>query len=344
MDLLIAEPLEAEVLQWLDARHDIFYAPRITEDLRVFVDALNQTRGVLLPAPIKVTMRTLARAPLLRAIGRIVGGPENIDLNACQNAGVAVVRALDATAPAEAEFLLNALLALLRPSPQDMSRVAGRELGHSTVGLIGMGLTARRLAQLLRTLGTHVIGYDPVLHATDPQWRRWGVEPVSLRELFEQSDAVSVQLQYFSRYAGLLGERVLPWCKQGQVIVSLSPSELFDETVLADVLRSGILTAVWLDNVGSASMEAGHPLHRVRGLLTTPRMASYTRQARLRSAWGVARQISQILNRAPATQRSKTAGQPAGAMPSGPLVVLRDRVTPVVSAASAAPAASTASH
>lgn len=84
--------------------------------------------------------------------------------------------------------------------------------------------------------------------------------------------------------------------------------------------------------------------HRVRGLLTTPRMASYTRQARLRSAWGVARQISQILNRAPATQRSKTASQPAGAMPSGPLVVLRDRVTPVVSAASAAPAASTASH
>ena len=36
MDLLIAEPLEAEVLQWLQARHDCVYAPRLTEDRKRF--------------------------------------------------------------------------------------------------------------------------------------------------------------------------------------------------------------------------------------------------------------------------------------------------------------------
>ena len=45
MDLLIAEPLEAEVLEWLDARHELFYAPRLAHDRQVFMDAWTQARA-----------------------------------------------------------------------------------------------------------------------------------------------------------------------------------------------------------------------------------------------------------------------------------------------------------
>lgn len=303
MDLLIAEPLEAEVLQWLDARHELFYAPRLAQDRRVFLDALSQARAVLLPPQLPVDARVLAGAPRLRVIGRIVGGQENIDLSACTRAGIEVVRCVDAAAPAEAEFILGALLALLRPSPEEMGRVAGRELGTSAVGLVGMSATSRKIARMLQPLGSRVIGYDPTLHASDPSWSRWGIQPVSLRELFENADAVCVQMTYFSRYRGLLGERTLGHARRGQVLVSVSPLDLFDEDLLAEMLKSGQLTAAWLDNISAGALEPGQPLHAVRGLLTTPRLASYTREARVRSAWGVAKQVDEVLRTAPNTAR-----------------------------------------
>jgi D-3-phosphoglycerate dehydrogenase / 2-oxoglutarate reductase len=334
MDLLVAEPLEAEVLHWLQTRHEVHYAPRLADDRKRLAEALAQARAVMLPAQVPVNNRMLARAPSLRAIGRIVGGQESMDLDACARAGVAVLRSPEATAPAEAEFMLGALLSLLRPNLLAPHRIVGRELAHCTVGLVGMGPGARRLATVLQALGTQVRGYDPALHASGELWQHWGVQPVGLRELFEQSDAVCLHLPVYSRYVGLLGDRVLPWCKPGQVLVSVSPIELFDEAVLADLLNSGRLAGAWLDSVAPGTLTPGQPLHGAVGLQTTPRLAAYTREARLRSAWGVARQIHDVLRRAPDTVRdgARHAGLHA------PL--LRERVNPAASAASAASPAS----
>ncbi|MEX8496979.1 MAG: NAD(P)-dependent oxidoreductase [Leptothrix ochracea] len=318
MDLLIAEPLEADVLQWLDARHELFYAPRLARERRAFQEALASTRAVLIPPQIGIDAQTLENAPNLQAIGRIVAGPENIDLSACARQKIEVVRSSDAAAPAEAEFMLGALLALLRPSPEDADRIAGRELGACTVGLVGMTQTSRVLARLLQPLGSRIVGYDPSLHASDGQWSRWGVQPLGLRELFENTDAVCVQMSYYNRYRGLLGERALPYCRQGQVLVSVSPLALFNEEVLADVLKSGRMAAAWLDSMGPGSLDPGQPLHNARGLLATPRLAAYTREARLRSAWGVARRIDEILRTSNAKtpmSRSSSTPRPSAATP-----------------------------
>ncbi|MFM2118597.1 MAG: hypothetical protein RL722_65 [Pseudomonadota bacterium] len=304
MDLLIVEPLEAEVLQWLDARHELFYAPRLPRDSQAFDEALGAARAVLLPPSLGMDAEGLARAARLRAIGRIVGGPDNLDLAACAQAGVEVVRSTDAAAPAEAEFMLGALLSLMRPSPSEVGRVAGRELSSSCVGLVGMTATARSMAGLLRPFGSRLVGYDPTLHASDAQWSRWGVQPLGLRELFENADAVCVQMAYFNRYRGLIGERALPHCKPGQVLVSVAPMALFHEEMLAEVLRSGRMNAAWLDCVNAGLLDAGQPLHGVRGLLVTPRLAAYTREARVRSAWCVARRIDEILRTTPEGARS----------------------------------------
>ncbi len=304
MDLLIAEPLEPEVLDWLESRHELFYAPRLAQDRHLFAETLAQTRAVLLPPSLPINAQMLAAAPRLRAIGRIVGGHENIDLAACARSGVEVVRNLDATAPAEAEFILGALLALLRPSPEEAGHVAGRELGACCVGLIGMTPAARQLARILQAFGSRVVGYDPALHASDPKWTQWGVQPLGLRELFESSDALCVLLPYYSRYQGLLGERTLGQGKRGQVLVSLSPLDVFDSGVLTESLRSGRLNAAWLDQAGlSGALDAGQPLRDLKRLLITPRLASFTRESRLRSAWGVARRIDEVLRTHPTTAR-----------------------------------------
>jgi phosphoglycerate dehydrogenase-like enzyme len=304
MDLLIVEPLEDEVTQWLASRHSVRYAPELSHDPRAFRQALYNVRALIIPPSVTLDAKALHYAPVLRAAGRVSAGAENIDLDACARAGVEVVRSLTATAQAEAEFMIGALLQLLRRVPVIGSdgMLVGRELGSCTVGLVGMAPSARSMAQLLAPFGSKVVGYDPSLHASDPVWDRWQVRPLGLRELLETSDAVCVQLHYFSRYHGLLGERFLPFCKPDQVIVSIAHSGLFDEQALATALTSGHLAAAWLDSLEPGAMDAGRPLASVPTLQITPRVASTTRESRLRSAWTVARRIDELLSLTPAAQ------------------------------------------
>jgi phosphoglycerate dehydrogenase-like enzyme len=316
MDLLIVEPLEPEVTQWLEARHSVHYAPEFALDPRGFRQALFNVRSLIIPPSVALDLQALHYAPALRAVGRISAGAENIDLDACARAGVEVVRSLTATAQAEAEFMIGALLSLLRRVPVIGADglAVGRELSGATVGLVGMAPSARSIAHLLAGFGSKVIGYDPAVHASDGVWERWNVKPRGLRELLEESDAVCVQLSYFSRYHGLLGERFLPFCKPNQVIVSITQSGLFDERALADVMASGRVSAAWFDSLEPGALDEGRPLASIGTLQITPRLASTTRESRLRSAWAVAQRLDELLNLTPAAPHEFRATTPGVAL------------------------------
>jgi phosphoglycerate dehydrogenase-like enzyme len=240
-------------------------------------------------------------APVLRAVGRLGAGAENLDAEAFARAGVEIVRPGTASAGAEAEFAIGAMLQLLRRVPvrSNDGMLVGRELSGATVGLIGLPAAARPLAELLGAFGAQVKGYDPAVHMSDGLWERWKIAPLGLRELIEQSDVVCVLLNYFTRYKGLLGERFLPHCKADQVLVSLAHSSLFDEAALAEALDSGRMAAAWFDSMEPGMLDPERPLHQVRNLQVTPRLAGTTRESRIRSAWAVVRRIDEILSETP---------------------------------------------
>jgi phosphoglycerate dehydrogenase-like enzyme len=228
------------------------------------------------------------------------GGSEHIDLDACADAGIEVVRPASASAQAEAEFVVGALLQMLRRVPVvgGDGMLVGRELGACTVGLVGHTATTGPLAGLLRSFGARVLGYDPALHATDPAWARVDVQPVGLRELLQESDAVALLLLHYRRFDGLFGARWLGECRRDQVWVSLAHGDIFDEPALARALAGGPLAAAWLDSVDPAWLEPGRPLANLDTLQVTPRLAATTAEARLRGAWAVARRIDEVLSRA----------------------------------------------
>lgn len=303
MDLLIVEPIETEVLHWLQQRHQVRYAPELARDPRRFRQNLFNVRAAVLPPQLRIDAETLSFAPLLRAVGRVGPGLENIDIDACVRAGIELVRGTAATAPAEAEFLIGALINLLRPGTMGGRVGAGRELASATVGLVGLAPAARSLSALLSGFGSRLVGYDPTLHASDVLWGRWRIEPMGLRDILESADAVCVQLPYYSRYQGLMGERYLPQCKPGQVLISTSHSALFDEAALALALRSGRLAAAWLDSVEPGLLDEGRPLHGAPNLHTSSRLAGYTQESRVRSVWTVAQRLDEILSQTPPVAR-----------------------------------------
>lgn len=316
MTILLIERVAPEAVAWLAARHRVELRPELAAaegDLRL---ALYKAEAVVLPRKAVVTRDLLACAPRLKTVARVHGGTDNTDLEACRERGVRVVQASAASLRSNAEFLLASLLLLYRRSiahvvagQRHAEPRMGRELNGSVVGLLGLAPTAQALAPLLRGLGVRLIGYDPAVHAASPLWARLNIQPVSLRELVAQADAVSVQIVDAERYRGFINGRVLAHCKAGQLWVGLSRSSLFDPPALASALADGRIEACLLDGAEAGFASRGSPLHDADNLFLTPRLGAYTRQARLRASWYVAHRVHEALTGTLGTSLESLVGE-----------------------------------
>jgi len=124
-----------------------------------------------------VTADLLDAAPHLKVIARWGVGLENIDLMAAHERGVVVTAARNANATAVAEYVLSAMLHLVRPFTEadvsiragqwDRMRFGGTELFNHVLGIIGVGRIGQRVARRAQAFGMHVLGHDPYLGPHD---------------------------------------------------------------------------------------------------------------------------------------------------------------------------------
>jgi D-3-phosphoglycerate dehydrogenase len=302
VDILVVDRLVPEALGWLQERHSIEVRPELAADPSALRKAVYNVQAVVLPRKAVVTTEFLDFAPRLRAVARLYVGTDNTDLEACRERGVRVVHASTANVRSNAEYLLASILVQFRRGIGDAlggNRHAeirlGRELNGSVVGIFGLAPTAHTLALMLGSLGAKLIGYDPAVHHTAPIWQRLRIQPVSLQELVANSDAVSVQVIYASRYAGFVNDKLLRHCKRGQVWVGVSRSQLFDVPALAAALNDGRIESMILDGADSGFASKPSPLHDCNNLYLTPRLGSQTREARTRASWYVAHRLHETL-------------------------------------------------
>jgi D-3-phosphoglycerate dehydrogenase len=336
VDILLLERLVPEALAWLEARHSVECRPELAVDPSALRKAVYKAQAAVLPRKVVVTREFLDFAPLLKAVARMHVGTDNTDLEACRERKVRVIQATTANVRSNAEYLLASLLLLYRRGigsslvgDRHADIRLGRELNGSTVGIFGLAPTAHTLALMLHSLGAKLIGYDPAVHHTAPIWNRLQVQPVSLQELMSRSDAVSVQVMYASRYQGFINDKLLAYCKPGQLWVGISRSHLFDSDALARALGDGRIEACMLDGAESGFASKGTALHELENLFLTPRLGSHTREARLRASWYVAHRIHETLAaprinqyEGPASAPMELDGEdPAGGKPAPQFII-----------------------
>jgi D-3-phosphoglycerate dehydrogenase len=303
LEILLLERLVPEAQAWLEARHQVAYRPELAQDPAELRKHLYNVQALVLPRKLMVTREFLDFAPVLRALARMHVGTDNMDLEACRDRRIRVVQAVNAHVRSNAEYILAALLLLFRrgigsslKGDRHAPATMGRELHGSVIGILGLAPSAHALAQMLHTLGARLVGYDPAVHRTSSMWERLRIQPVGLQELMAQSDAVTVQVLYGSRYKHFINDKVLEHCKPGQVWVGTTRSALFDADALARALADGRIEAAMLDGAESGFAARGTLLHDQRNLFLTPRLGSYTRESRVRASWYVAQRLHEALS------------------------------------------------
>lgn len=201
--------------------------------------------------------------PGLRVVGCCRAGLPNIDLAGARDRGVTVLRAPGRNAQAVAEWVVAAVLALLRntgpaadflragewradagPEARPYLRFRGHELSGRTVALIGLGAVPRRLAPILYAFGTRLLGVDPQVDAsTYPV----PVEPLPPEEAASQADILSVHLPVTDSTRGLVGPPLLDLLPPHAIVVNSARAAVFDTAHALTRLEQGHLAGVALD-------------------------------------------------------------------------------------------------
>jgi glyoxylate reductase len=129
-----------------------------------------------------------------------------------------------------------------RWSPSEDGAFLGRELAGATVGLVGFGRIARRVAALLRGFEVRLL-----VNSRSRPADASGVEFRELGDLLAESDFVSVHVPLTNETQHLIGAHALAVIRRGAILVNTSRGAIVDTGALIDALRSRRLAAAGLD-------------------------------------------------------------------------------------------------
>jgi len=227
-----------------------------------------------------LTDRVLSNAKSLRVIARCGTGLDSVDLLAASRLGIDVFNTPDAPTQAVAELTIAHMLNSLRHiSTTDSNMRSGKWtptmgslLATKTVGLIGVGRIGSAVSKLAQAFGARVIGFDPVVNSHN------SVELLSLDEVLNQSDIVSLHVPINDQTHHIVNASAISRMKPGSIVVNVSRGGLIDESALHDALKSQHLSGAALDCFEDEPYSG--PLLQIPGVHVTAHMGSYARETR----------------------------------------------------------------
>ena len=154
------------------------------------------------------------------------------------------------------------------------------ELTGKTWGIIGLGNIGRRVADIAKMFGCHVIYYSTSVKNSQP-----GYERVEFDELLEKSDIVSVHAPLTEETQGLMDAKAFSKMKESAIFLNLGRGPIVVEKDLADALDNGDIAAAGLDVLSVEPMREDNPLRRIKDsekLIITPHIAWASVEARTR--------------------------------------------------------------
>jgi phosphoglycerate dehydrogenase-like enzyme len=263
---------------------------------------------VMVVSPRDVCSReVMLAAPRLRAVVSTVIGVDTIDLDAASDMGLIVGHGAipeNFLGVSEATVMLIAALLLDLPGKSQLLRtnaprpphMKARMVRGKTIGLIGMGRTARGVVERLA-------GWDVRLQAHDPYIAQEaapaGVRMVDLPTLLRTSDVVSVHVTLTSETRHMLGTAELRLMQPHAYLVNTARGGAIDEQALYGVLRDGVIAGAALDVFEEEPLALENPLRTLDNVILTPHMIGHSRELMAALAPAAAENVLRVLRGEP---------------------------------------------
>ena len=306
MKIVITEFMDERAVEQLAATHDVIYDPKLVDKPAELLAAAADCHAIIVRNRTQVRGEFLAALKQCKVVGRLGVGLDNIDVIGCETAGMKVIPATGANALSVAEYVIGSTMRLLRGTFAATDDVIagrwprnalsnGRETAGKTLGIIGFGSIGQTTARLARSLGMHVIAYDPVMPATSPVFAELGAISAGLDFVSNTADVVSLHVPLVESTRGLFDAKRIAAMKAGAVLINTSRGHIVDAQAVAESLKSGHLGGAALDVFDEEPMKANPMFEGCPGLILTPHISGVTYEGNERVSFMIAEKVLEAL-------------------------------------------------
>lgn len=276
------------VEQELASQSEVVYAPSATED-DIIADA--QEADALISIYEPITRRVIDNLPNLKFISVASIGFDMVDVAYAKEKEILVSNNPNYCVEEVADHALAMMLALNRKLIAYNNHVKQdkkwqydafgntlHRMATRTLGLVGFGSIARKVAQRIQAFGSQVIVYDPFLSAEVVS--QAGARLVTIEELLAESDIISVHMPLNDSTRHFFDAAKFSQMKRQPIFINCARGEIVDEEALHHALEQGVVSAAGLDVLSSENPDLeNNPLLARDNVILTPHMAFYSQEA-----------------------------------------------------------------
>ncbi len=220
------------------------------------------------------------RAKKLKFICKHGAGIDNLNMKMLRKYKVQAAHVPGVNADAVADLTFGLMLCMARKinsAAQDVkmggwSKHIGTDVCYKTLGLIGFGSIARRVAQRASGFSMSVQAYDPYLNQVPDAFNF--VNLTDLQTVISTSDFVSLHVPLTDESYHLMGEQELNAMKPGSFLINTARGGIVDEKALLQALRTGHLAGAGLDVLENE--QPGSSFAKLDQVILTPHIGMYS--------------------------------------------------------------------
>lgn len=269
-----------QALEWLKKKEEVTLYNERASTKEEFMERMREAEmAINVRAYSKFTEDVFKACPSLRFLSILGTGTDNVDLDAATRHRVVVTNTPGFAKEAVAEHALALMLSVARKiCVIDAQIKAGNwprglmiQLWGKTLGLIGLGAIGGQLARIGRGVGMRTLSWT--FHPSPQREKEYGVEFLSLQNLLQKADVVSVHLRSSPQAHHLIGEKELSLMKSSAILVNTARGSIIDESALVDALKEEKIAGAGLDVFDQEPLPEDSPLLKLDNVVLTPHNA-----------------------------------------------------------------------
>ena len=233
-----------------------------------------------------VSNHLIDKAPKLKLICNLGAGFNNVDIHYARQKGITVCNTPDSVTQSTAEIAMSLMLGLMRRTAETNHRIrtekeslwkyrqlTSRSLDGKLLGIVGMGKIGRRLAEMAQPFRMQVAYYNPRTEVP-------GYQRLSLQELLQEADIVSLHVPLNEQTHHLIGAKELKLMKKDAVLINTSRGPVVDEQALVECLQRGGIAGAALD-VYENEPHITEALYSMNNVVLSPHIGGNTEETLL---------------------------------------------------------------
>lgn len=230
--------------------------------------------------------KDMERCPKLKIICKHGVGLNNIRLEKAGELGIAVCNAPGTNSNAVADLTFGLMLSVARKISHSDQLVRqgvwkshiGEDVCGKTLGLMGFGAIARKVANRARGFDMQVLAYDPYVTELPEEYEGF-VKLCGFEEVLTGCDFLSVHMPLTEQTKYMIDAPAIAKMKKGSYVINTARGGIVEEKALYLALAAGHLRGAAMDVVESEPMTEDHPLLSLENVVVTPHIGMYSKEA-----------------------------------------------------------------